>query len=115
MIATEVEIARVPLCPMHFTRMKACEVWYPDPVTFAREMTSWFYCAEIDCNYAYSLSRGYFRFRKGEPIESEESLRDLCRIHHHPLYISEYGSQSKIAIWRCPEARCKTNKKSAPK
>ena len=108
MIAMDVEIARVPLCPEHFTRMRSSEVWYPDPDTYEGKMTHWFRCTEVDCHCAYSLSSGHFRFREGWPIEREESLRDLCPMHHQPLYISEYDSQSKIATWRCPQADCET-------
>jgi hypothetical protein len=111
MIVTEEKISRVPLCPVHFTRMRSSEVTWAVLFLFEVETNPSFCCIEIGCPYTYSLSSGYFRFRVGKRIESETALRHLCRVHHRPLYISECDGGSKITAWRCPEARCKTTEK----
>jgi len=112
MIAIQADVARISLCPVHFTRMRSSKIPHTDPVSYEHGITHWFRCTEVGCRYRYSLASGYFKFREGEPIESEESLRGFCPTHREPLYISEYDSQSGIATWRCPVAGCETHKKS---
>ncbi len=111
MTTIEKEI-RVPHCRKHRTEMKSSEVWRLDPASNEPKRTFSFCCAEVGCNWTYSPSSGYYRFREGEPVESEEPLHDRCPLHRHRLSNSEYDRQSKIEVWRCPEPGCETVKNS---
>lgn len=106
MIVVEARVCIVVLCPEHFTRMSASEVKWAVPSFDGDQMTPSRCCREVTCCYTYSVSSGYFRYRKDQPIQSEKSLWKLCPEHRRPLRISEFDKKNRVATWRCPVARC---------
>jgi hypothetical protein len=102
----------VPLCPMHRTEMKLCEVSYPDLLGYERNTINRFRCTVVGCDCTCPPSRSYSRFGESESIERDESPRDLCPEHRRPLCLLEYDSQSRIEVWGCPKACCEPIKKS---
>lgn len=110
MIAKEENVSPVPLCPIHFTEMVPRVLrWRIAWENDAQESPSRC-CQEAGCSYTFTLSSGYFRFHASEPIQSEMSLRSLCKEHRRPLYIASGDAVTGTASWRCPERGCRTSK-----
>lgn len=112
MIVKEEKISRVRLCPVHFIEMGLADLTLVWPFSNDVETIEVWRCREPGCVYTHSPMNGYFRFHVGGSIESEERLLFLCPEHRRALYMSQYDSQSKIAIWCCPDIDCEISKKS---